>query len=332
MSDPRQTALPTSGVSSGAGDPTTLSVVILSFNRCRQLTTVLERLRGIDCAGRRRQTIVVDNASTDGTREMLAGAGVQTVLLDKNRGVSAWNEGAAVATGEWLLLLDDDCYPADDAVPKALAAAEKNRAAMVSFFVRDPARPSFVFNASYPTGLLSFWGCSVLISRAVFARLGGFEPGIFCWAHEVDFTLRLLDAGHLHAYAPEAVSFHMTRPAYSERKYVMNHRNLAYIAGRLFPATARRKAVWALTLPVLNGFGEKPFSTVHFRVFRALLAGLREGRARARPVRPEVAAAYTRHFHDFSPGMILTPVRRRRDPERIRYFPPIGMAASLQIK
>jgi GT2 family glycosyltransferase len=310
-----------------------VSVVILSYNRRPQLTTVLERLREVRFpGGEAPQVIVVDNASTDGTPETLDSAGVEAVKLPANRGIPSWNEGAVHATGDWLLLLDDDCYPAPDAIEHALAAAERTSAAMVSFQVRDPARPSFVFNACYPTGLLSFWGCSVLVSRAVFEQLGGFERGIFCWAHEVDFTLRFLDARYTHAYEPKAVSYHMTRPGYSDRKFVMNQRNLAYIVGRLFPAGLRSLALLGALMPVLDGLGQRPLAPIYRQVLRGVLSGYRDGRRCAAPVRSAVARLYVRYFHDLSPGMALLPVRRRLDPRRKRLFPLPGQEGVLRVE
>ena len=72
-----------------------LSVVIPCFNEAATILDLLERVRSAPVASK--QIIVVDDGSTDGTRELLQGlqAGDLTVLLhERNRG-----KGAALATG-----------------------------------------------------------------------------------------------------------------------------------------------------------------------------------------------------------------------------------------
>lgn len=55
------------------------------------------------------QVVVVDDASSDRTAEIAAGAGAQVKVLDRNVGKGqAMNEGATLLTGEVVLLLDGD--------------------------------------------------------------------------------------------------------------------------------------------------------------------------------------------------------------------------------
>src|SRR5262249_43982089 len=151
---------------------------VLARNREKELAVVLEQIRKLAYDGPL-EVIVVDNGSTDGTRAMLsAQPDVRVILRPENEGVSAWNHGFNAATGEWLLVLDDDCYLEPGGLTKAIAAAQADRADLVSFLVRDPQRPGFVFNRLYNTGLLSFWGCAVLMKRSVISAVGGFDPRI----------------------------------------------------------------------------------------------------------------------------------------------------------
>ncbi len=81
-----------------------LSVIVVTWNNLELTKLCIESLRrNVDWP--EWELIVVDNASTDGTREYLQGA----ILNDTNRGFAAANnQGLAAARGERLLLLNND--------------------------------------------------------------------------------------------------------------------------------------------------------------------------------------------------------------------------------
>ena len=141
--------------------------------------------------------IVVDNASDDGASEMVKEEfpEVQLIRREENCGVSGWNDGFAVARGDYVLALDDDCYLPEDGLRRAVEQAQEHDADLVSFAVRALDDPDYRFNERYRTGLLTFWGCAVLIRRPVLERLGGYDPEIFVWANEMEFMLRFFDRG-----------------------------------------------------------------------------------------------------------------------------------------
>jgi N-acetylglucosaminyl-diphospho-decaprenol L-rhamnosyltransferase len=90
------------------------SVVVTSNNR-EVVLECLERLRD-PAIGR---TVVVDNASSDGTIEAIHEAfpDVETVRLDRHSGLStAFNRGAARTEAPFLLFLNDDVFASEGAV------------------------------------------------------------------------------------------------------------------------------------------------------------------------------------------------------------------------
>lgn len=95
--------------------PPRVSVIVVSFNTCEKLRHCVTAL------GAEHEVIVVDNASADGSPEMVQTEfpHVKVIANAENRGFGAANnQGLAVATGELVLLLNSDAYVAPDTVSR----------------------------------------------------------------------------------------------------------------------------------------------------------------------------------------------------------------------
>ncbi len=101
-------------VESAAGDPP-VSVIVVTYNNIELTRACLASLDAHSHYGNI-EIIVVDNASSDGSPEFLAGwvkqAGNRKLILNTdNRGFAAANnQGLAIASGEYLVLLNNDTY------------------------------------------------------------------------------------------------------------------------------------------------------------------------------------------------------------------------------
>ena len=86
-----------------------VSAVIVTRNRKDALAVTLDRLRDLPVD----EVIVVDNASEDGTAELVRSRDSPVKLIETgdNLGTAGRNLGAEDARGELLLMLDDDAYP-----------------------------------------------------------------------------------------------------------------------------------------------------------------------------------------------------------------------------
>jgi len=95
-----------------------LSVIIITWNAERDVKQCLDSVIEATMS-RRMEIIVVDNGSTDKTREILEsyGEGINLLLLKKNNGVAvARNIGMATAKGEYIWILDVDTIVNREAV------------------------------------------------------------------------------------------------------------------------------------------------------------------------------------------------------------------------
>jgi GT2 family glycosyltransferase len=297
-----------------------VTVAVLAYNRRDEVRTTLRKvLDELDYPSEALDVIVVDNASTDGTAEMLAEEfpAVQVIRMPDNVGASAWNRAFAVGRGTWFLVLDDDAHLEGDGLKRAVAAAEATDADLVSFRVRSGPRPDYLFNDEYVTGLLAFWGCAWLISRRAIDRLEGYDPYIFMWGNEAELTARLLDEGFRHLFLADVVAVHMKVPrwqakTYERRGHELNFRHWAYMAGKLLrPLDAARVLGRLLLTVLLDAVALSPRS---LRTVPIVLAGFRDGLRHRRPLRPAVSATYRDAFASF-----VNPLRWLRRPgERLR--------------
>lgn len=105
-----------------------VSILICTFNGLRVLPACLRALEQQNCGPL--EVVIVDNASTDGTREILASLKppqYQAILNDNNVGfAAAQNQAIGRARGEWLLSLNADVVLSPDFISNLLAAAERD--------------------------------------------------------------------------------------------------------------------------------------------------------------------------------------------------------------
>jgi len=102
-----------------------VDVVIPTFNARDLLLRCLQRLDDPAIA----QTVVVDDASTDGTSRALSESfpDVRVVALDRHRGLAhALNRGAAIGTAELVLFLNNDVFPIGGAISHLCDALRAN--------------------------------------------------------------------------------------------------------------------------------------------------------------------------------------------------------------
>ena len=128
-----------------------LSVIMPVYNERETVRTILERVRAVPIE---KEIIVVDDGSTDGTREILRqemnGEDTRVLFHEENQGKgSAVRTGIAEATGDIILIQDADLEYDPRDYPALLAPIEEGRAKVVygSRFLGGPRKAMLFWHA-----------------------------------------------------------------------------------------------------------------------------------------------------------------------------------------
>ena len=294
-----------------------ITIVFVVYNRRDELRTSLRKMLYESGYEGEIDAIVVDNASKDGSADMVRAEFPEAEVIQRetNIGAPAWNEGFARAKGDWVLISDDDCYLPAGGFTRAMSAAREHGADLVSFRVVSPLDPGTVFTENYRTGLFSFWGCSAMFRREVIQELGGYDPEIFIWANELELTMRFYDRGYRHLHLPDVEAQHMKPPldmddfTVDEKSYRTNARHWAYITGKLLQPRDAAGALVALLARVFRDALRDDMKAL--KALPDTFAGFAHGLRLRQPVRQEVSRFYRRNFETFaSPWWLMRPPRQ----------------------
>jgi GT2 family glycosyltransferase len=181
---------------------TTATVVITTRNRKEELRRAIESALAQTA---KPEVLVVDDASSDGTSEMVQNEFPDVRLHSARRAlgyIRQRNGAAGLASGEILFSIDDDAiFSTPRILEETLQEFSESRigAVAIPFIdvnkspeVRQRAPGREVLYATY-----SYIGTAHALRRRTFLALGGYREELFHQGEEEDYCIRMLDAGYL---------------------------------------------------------------------------------------------------------------------------------------
>ena len=218
----------------------TIAIVVLSWNGLALTRDTLASLAACRLPQDwRLHTIVVDNASHDGSMEMVAREfpAVERIALTENRrfagGSNVGVERALSQGADAIMLLNNDVVADPDLLVKLLAAlAERPEAGAVApliyfapptdriWYAGGVCEPTWAhsahrairqrdrgqFRSLEETGYLT--GCCLLATADAWRRVGLLDERYFIYAEDADWCLRARAAGYALVFVPTARLWH----------------------------------------------------------------------------------------------------------------------------
>jgi hypothetical protein len=224
-----------------------LSIIVVAYNCSKELADCLASLRP-EVGGPTREFLVVDNASRDGTAQMVRErfAWVRLIANDRNRGFAAANnQGLAIASGRHILFLNPDTVVHDDALAVLVRTLEGdaslgacgpqllNADGSIQPSVRrfptfaalahqyTPLRALRVLKGAYRRYKMAdfnfttaadvdvLMGAAICVPAGVLAEVGVFDERFFVYFEEMDLCRRIHDAGRRIRFEPAARITHV---------------------------------------------------------------------------------------------------------------------------
>ena len=206
------------------------------------------------------EIIVIDNASTDGSAEMVKNDFRQVILIENsnNRGFAAANnQGMAVAKGRYVLLLNSDTVVLDNAIANTVRFADANpEVAVTGCRVlnsdRTLQRTCFMFpsvlnmllsstylyklfpkNKFFGREQMTWWdrndvrqvdvvtGCFMLVRREAVEQVGVMDERFFMYCEETDWCYRFREEGWKVMFAPVGEIIHFGGQSTSQKRVAM---------------------------------------------------------------------------------------------------------------
>jgi N-acetylglucosaminyl-diphospho-decaprenol L-rhamnosyltransferase len=257
-------------------DPADSAVVITTHNALPWIEQCLESVAGTP-------TVVVDNASTDGTVAFVLERFPEVEVVEQaNLGLAAgWQRGLLeVAGARWALILNADAWLVGDALARMVAIGDAHedvavvapkllnpdgtlqrsvrgfptrwRLATEYFYLRKLGPGTELLNGFYGAGfdhasereVECVMGACMLVRTSAIETVGPPDASFFLFSEEVDWCYRFAQAGWKTLFTPEARCVHVGGASHGGRLYRDNLRgHLRFFVKHHGPEEAERVRV-----------------------------------------------------------------------------------------
>lgn len=223
----------------GGGRRYQVSIIIPVFNKIEYTVKCLQALEANTPKELQYEVIIIDNASTDATPDVLAEleGDVTVVRNEKNLGFArACNQGAKIARGDYLVFLNNDTEPQPGWLEALLSRAQDERVGVVGAkllypdgtvqhagvgIADDPIMgvnlapyhiyrylPGDLDATNKPRDLQAVTGACMLIPMPLFQVIAGFNEVYYNGYEDVDLCFRVRSLGYRVVYEPKSVLIH----------------------------------------------------------------------------------------------------------------------------
>lgn len=211
------------------------SIIMVNYNGLEHLPDCLRSIKTQDWHNEY-EIILVDNASTDGSPDMVASKFPEVKIIPAGDNVgfaNGCNLGikAADAGSDYLVFLNYDTVAAPDWLKELTAAAERNPdAGIITSKILLHDKPDVINSTGTHMQYLGFgWsgdfgkpnsdalaegdvaaasGAAMLVKREIIDHIGGFDEFFFMYHEDTDLSWRVWLSGRRVVFAPKAVVFH----------------------------------------------------------------------------------------------------------------------------
>lgn len=287
-----------------------ITVILVTYNSSAILPWSLAPLRSHP------EVVVVDNASRDDTLAVVRRLLPQARVIEAGANLGfgrANNLGLAACRTPLALVLNPDCKLGEGALPALAAAADRwPEAALLAPVLYDgpgqlgdswrgvvPNPPPPPADRRPPDGdqcVAFLTGAVVLLRRAVFDRIGGFDPWFFLYLEDDELCDRVRTAGHNLVLVADAQAEHHTRGSSAPSFRTSWRRHYCMTLSKLYLTRKRRGDAWKAQAWRM-GMGS--FLALPVQVLGLRTGGMAKHAARLKA--SVLAARHLRRAHCFEP-------------------------------
>jgi GT2 family glycosyltransferase len=258
-----------------------LSIVILSFNSSRHIEKCLGHVfESLKCVDKEAEVFVVENGSSDGSLEIIDGFHKQfpeilkLIKFERNTGTT-YSRNAALrqAKGDFILVLDSDAYITAEAISKLTHYLSQTpdvgmavprlfygsgnyqiscdefptlwlKAKRFLFLKKMEEKGDALSSVAKPTDVDYAISACWMLSRRCFESVGLLDEKIFYSPEDVDYCLRVWEAGFVITYLPLVSVVHDAQEL--SRGFKLTRFHFSHLKGLLY-LMFKHKYFWGLS-------------------------------------------------------------------------------------
>lgn len=172
--------------------------------------------------------------------------------IEKNVGISGYNKGFELSSADYVIAVDSDVVLETDTVASFKSAVQSAPdlaiagAKILDATSKQPMPDNPIHGSKELSGggrqMVQFNGCCFMARRKDFLNFGGFDPRLYIYVNEWDFTLRAFSSLRPEQirYYPHITAFHKTAPSKDRSDFytVLVRRNEFWVRWKYYPLSS----------------------------------------------------------------------------------------------